>query len=102
MILLDYREGNNSSKKSFEKYKKYYEASIKEGELSFPETLDEYLKEVQDKSDGNYEVILAAGSNVNNIKFTDEQKNTLINMGVSKKYLKIANLYKYSKCYKWW
>lgn len=28
---------------------------------------------------------LAAGSNVNNIKFTDEQKNTLINMGVSKK-----------------
>ena len=83
--LTDYREGNNSVKKSFEKYKKYYEASIKEGELSFPETLDEYLKEVQDKSDGNYEVILAAGSNVNNIKFTDEQKNTLINMGVSKK-----------------
>ena len=83
--LTDYREGNNSVKKSFEKYKKYYEASIKEGELSFPTTLDEYLKKVQDKSNGNYEVILAAGSNVNNIKFTDEQKNTLINMGVSKK-----------------
>lgn len=79
--LTDYREGENSVKKDFESNKAFYDAEMKEGKLSFISNLDEYLEAINDEDN---EIIIASGSNVESINFTENQKKLLTDLGVSK------------------
>lgn len=86
--LTDFRKNENSVKQDFEKNKTYYEAMIKQAEISFISNPDEYLTEI---TKNDYELIMVAGSNASSIPFSDTQKELLIGLGLD------ANAFEYNE-----
>lgn len=77
--LTDFRKNNNSVKKDYEGQKPYYEAMVKQGELSFISNPEEYLTAI---NMSDYEVIMVAGPMAGNTPFSETQKELLVGLGL--------------------
>lgn len=83
--LTDYRTTEGDVKNDLEEELVNYQLTMKDAKLSFERDFDTYLELINDE---DYSFIIAGGSNVKNVPFTDAQKQILMNYGVGEELFK--------------